>query len=163
MPRDWPEGRRFRAWELYQQGWKQSRIAEALGVTRGAVSQWIKRAKEGGGAKALRRRIAPGPQPRLTAQQLAQIPSLLAKGAEAYGFRGDIWTCPRIAAVIKDVFGVSYHPAHICRLLRSIGWSVQKPIRRATQRDEAAIKEWYTERWPALKKGLKKKVERSSG
>jgi len=163
MPRDWREGRRFRAWELYQQGWKQSRIAEALGVTRGAISQWLKRAKEGGGIEALRRRIAPGPQPRLTAEQRAQIPSLLSKGAEAYGFRGDVWTTPRIAAVIKEVFGVSYHPAHISRLLKDIGWSVQKPIRRATQRDEAAIEAWYTERWPALKKGLKKKVERSSG
>ncbi|MDO8691666.1 MAG: winged helix-turn-helix domain-containing protein [Dehalococcoidia bacterium] len=143
MPQDWREGCRFRAWKLYQQGWKQSHIAEAVGVTRGAVSQWIKRAKEGGGIEVLRRRIAPGPQPRLTAEQRAQIPSLLAKGAEAYGFRGDIWTCARIAVVIKEVFGVSYHPAHMSRLLRSIGWSVQKPIRRATQRDEEDIKTWY--------------------
>lgn len=161
-PWDWQEGRRFRAWELKQQGWKQRRIAEALGVTPGAVSQWLKRANDGG-IKALCRRVASGPQPRLTAEQRAQIPSLLAKGAEAYGFVGDVWTTPRTAAVIKEVFGVSYHPAHVCRLLKSIGWSVQKPIRRASQRDEAAIETWYSERWPTLKRGRQKKVGRSSG
>lgn len=161
-PRDWREGRRFRAWELKQQGWKQVCIAEALGVTAGAVSQWLKRAREGG-IETLRRNPAPGPQSRLTDEQRAQIPQVLAKGAEAYGFHGDVWTTARIAAVIKDVFGVSYHPAHISRLLKSIGWSVQKPIVRATQRDEAAIEAWYTERWPALKRGRQKTAERSSG
>jgi len=105
----------------------------------------------------LRRHPAPGPQPRLTPEQKAQIPELLAKGAEAYGFRGDLWTTARTAAVIKEVFGVSYHPAHVCRLLKEIGWSVQKPIRRATQRDEAAIAAWYAERWPELKRGRKKR------
>ncbi len=151
-PQDWREGRRFRAWELKEQGWQDCRIAEALGVTRGAVSQWFKRAREGG-IDALRRHPAPGPQSRLTDEQREQIPQLLTKGAEAYGFRGDVWTTVRIAAVIKEVFGVSYHPDHISRLLKSIGWSVQKPIRRASQRNEAAIEAWQTERWPALKKG----------
>jgi len=156
QPQDWREGRRFRAWELKQQGWKQQDIAKALGVSPGAVSQWLKAAREGG-PEALRRHPAPGPQPRLTPEQKAEIPELLAKGAEAYGFRGDLWTTARTAAVIKEVFGVSYHPAHVCRLLKEIGWSVQKPIRRATQRDEAAIAAWYAERWPELKRGRKKR------
>ena len=137
--RDWREGRRFRAWELKQQGWKQKDIAAALGVTSGAVSQWMKAAREGG-IEALRRHPAPGPRPRLSPEQKEQIPSILAKGAEHYGFRGELWTAARIAAVIKEVFGISYHPSHICKLLKEIGWSVQKPIRRATQRDEEAIK-----------------------
>ena len=81
------------------------------------------------------------------------MPALLARGAEAYGFVGDVWTTPRVADVIEREFGVRYHPAHVSRLLRAVGWSVQKPIQRATQRDQAAIAAWYTERWPALKKG----------
>ncbi len=147
--RDWREARRLRAWELKQQGWQQRMIAAALGVTPGAVSQWLKRATEGGIA-ALRTRLRPGRTPKLTAEQRARIPDLLARGAEAYGFVGDVWTTPRVAAVIEREFGVRYHPAHVSRLLRAVGWSVQRPIRRATQRDEAAIAAWYAERWPAL-------------
>jgi transposase len=157
-PRDWREARRFRAWELKREGWPQHLIAAALGVTPGAVSQWFKRAAEGGVA-ALRNGVRPGPRPKLTPEQRAQLPDLLARGAEAYGFAGDIWTTPRVAAVIEREFGVRYHPAHVSRLLRAIGWSVQQPIRRATQRDEAAIAAWYTERWPALKRGRMKKEE----
>ena len=155
-PRDWREARRLRAWELKQQGWQQRTIAAALGVTPGAVSQWLKRAATGGVA-ALRNRLRPGPTPKLTAEQRARIPDLLARGAEAHGFVGDVWTTPRVAAVIEREFGVRYHPAHVSRLLRAIGWSLQRPIRRATQRDEAAIAAWYAERWPALKRGRKTK------
>ena len=151
-PSDWREARRLRAWELKQQGWPQQAIAAALGVTPGAVSQWLKRAAAGGVA-ALRNRLRPGPTPRLTAQQRARIPELLARGAEAHGFAGEVWTTARVAAVIEREFGVHYHPAHVSRLLRSVGWSVQRPIRRATQRDEAAVAAWYAERWPALKRG----------
>ena len=155
-PRDWREARRLRAWELKQQGRPQRTIAAALGVTPGAVSQWLKRAAEGGVA-ALRTRLRPGPTPKLTPEQRARLPEALARGAAAYGFVGDVWTTPRAAAVIEREFGVRYHPAHVSRLLRAIGWSVQRPIRRASQRDEAAIAAWYAERWPSLKRGLRKK------
>ena len=148
---DWREGRRLRGWELIQKGWKQTEIAEALGVTQGAVSQWVKRAKEGG-VQGLRRRKACGGRPRLDLQQKAQIPLLLEQGAESFGFRGDIWTCGRIAELIRGTFGVSYHPSHVGRILRECGLSPQKPVRRATQRDEAAILRWKNERWPQLKK-----------
>ncbi len=150
--RDWREVRRLRGWALVQKGWKQEQVAEALGVTQGAVSQWAKRAKEGGGVKALRRRKAPGGQSRLRPEQKAQIPRLLEEGAQAFGFRGDIWTCGRIAQVIRRTFGVSYHPAHVSRILKECGWSLQKPVRRATQRDEEAIDRWRKERWPEVKK-----------
>src|SRR5215207_9079964 len=140
QPSDWREGRRLRAWALHQQGWKQRAIAEALGVTQGAVSQWIARGKAGG-VEALRNRKPPGAPRRLTTQQRDQLPSLLARGAQAFGFRGDIWTRARIAAIIKREFGVSYHPDHVGRLLAEIGWTVQKPVERATQRNEAAIAE----------------------
>ncbi len=76
----------------------------------------------------------------------------MAWGAEAYGFRGDVWTTKRIAAVIEGEYGVRYHPDHVGRLLREAGWSVQKPVKRATQRDEAAITAWCENQWPAVKK-----------
>jgi transposase len=159
----WKEYRRFRAWELHRRGWKQRDIAEALGVTPGAVSQWLRRAREGGGVEALRHHPAPGRKPRITEAQKAQIPALLSKGAEYYGFIGQVWTGPRVAAVVKEVYGVSYHETHIRRILRALSWSVQKPIHRASQRDETAIETWRTERWPAIKRGQQKKDEPSSG
>jgi len=143
------EWRRLRAWALSQDDWSGRAIARALGVTPGAVSQWLKRARTDG-AQALVHRRPPGSAPRLTAEQRAQLPTLLSYGAEAYGFLGDVWTSRRVATVIKQEFGVVYHRAHVSRLLRQMGWSVQKPIRRATQRDDAAIERWTTERWPAL-------------
>ncbi len=161
-PVDWREGRRLRAWELHHQGWKQTDIAAALGVTQGAVSQWLKRGKDGGVA-ALRRRPAPGSSPRLTREQRARLVDELAKGAPAFGFIGDVWTTKRIAAVIKELFGVSYHPAHVSRIVRRLGHSVQLPVTQATQRDDAAIQAWREERWPALKKRRKPKGGPSSG
>jgi transposase len=159
---DWLEGRRLRAWELKQHGWKQQDIAAALGVTPGAISQWVRRAREGG-IEALRRHPAKGPPPKLTTEQLAQLPRLLAPGSEAYGYRGDVWTTKRVAEVIWRTFGVRYHPAHVSRLLRAVRLSVQQPIEQATQRDEQAIAAWRTEGWPALKKRLPRKGGPSSG
>ena len=135
-----------------QQGWSQRQIAEALGVSEGAVSQWRRRAREGG-PEALQQRPRPGAPRRLTADQLARLPMRLHQGAEAYGFRGQVWTCGRIAAVIRLEFGISYHPVHVGRLCQAIRWSPQKPARRARQRDEVAITRWRDETWPALKRG----------
>jgi transposase len=148
---NWREARRFRAWELYQTGWKQKDIAVAMGVTKGAVSQWLKRAKEGG-IDALRHCKPPGTSSRLTPEQRAQLPQLLAQGAQSFGFQGDLWTLPRMAEVIRREFGVTYHPSQVSRILKICGWSRQKPLRRATQRDETAIQRWKEERWPVLKK-----------
>jgi transposase len=159
---DWLEGRRRRAWELKQQGWKQQDIAAALGVTKGAVSQWMRRAREGG-VEALRRHPPPGPTPKLTQEQMKQLPGLLAPGAEAYGYRGQVWTTKRVAEVIWRTFGINYHPAHVSRLLRSVRLSVKPPIERATQRDEQAIAAWQSETWPALKKRLPRNSEPLSG
>jgi transposase len=133
-----------------------------LGVSCAAVCQWLKAAREGG-VEALRNRPHPGGPARLTGEQRAQIPALLARGAPAYGFRGDVWTAKRIAEVIWRTFGVRYHPDHVSRLLRQAGWSVQRPIQRATQRDEAAITRWQEERWPAIKKKQATKSTPSSG
>src|SRR5258708_34734558 len=105
--------RRQRAWELSQAGWWQKDIAAALGVSRAAVCQWIKCAREGGGVPALRRRPHLGGPAKLTAEQRAQMPALLVPGAPAYGVRGDVWTAKRIAEVIWRTFGVRYHPDHV--------------------------------------------------
>jgi transposase len=148
---DWREERRKQAWKLKQQGWKQQKIAEALGVSKGAVSQWMKKAKTRG-EEALKAHPPKGVPARLSPEQKAQIPSLLARGTQAYGFRGEVWTAKRVAKVIEQTFGVRYSRDHVGRLIRESGWSRQKPLERASQRNEAAIEWWQQERWPALKK-----------
>src|SRR5260221_13203604 len=150
---DWREERRKRAWALKQEGWPQKDIAAAWGVSEGAVSQWLRRAREGGGGGALTRRPPPGMTPRLSAEQRAQLPALLARGAPADGVAGEEWTADRVAGVIERTFGVHYHRDHVSGILRARGWSRQRPITRATQRDEGKITAWVEERWPALKKG----------
>jgi transposase len=117
---DWREGRWLRAWELKQEGWKQQDIARALGVSKGAVSQWMKQAEQEG-IEGLKHRPPPGAQARLSEEQRAKIAELLARGAPAHGFRGEVWTCARVAEVIRKEFGVSYHPAHVSRLVRALG------------------------------------------
>jgi transposase len=150
---NWREGRRLRAWELHQKGWQQQAIAEALGVTQGAVSQWLKRGREGG-VEGLRHRPPPGATARLSSAQRDQLLELLARGAESFGFQGDVWTQPRVAALIRDWFGVSYDPSQVGRILKACSWSRQKPVHRATQRNEEAIRRWKEERWPEIKKRL---------
>lgn len=159
---DWREQRRLQALNLKDKGWKNVRIAEALGVSEGAVSQWFKRLAEGGKA-ALRHHPPPGATPKLGAEQLQELPELLLAGPESYGFVGQVWTSSRVAWLIKFKFGVSLHRTSVGRILKQIGWSVQKPVERATQRDEAAIEAWRTQRWPDLKKKPKKKAAKSCG
>jgi transposase len=155
---NWREGRRLRALELKERGWKQSEIAEALGVSEGAVSQWMKCAREEG-AEALRHKPPPGAPSRLSEDERARLAELLAQGAQAHGFRGEVWTCERVATVIRKEFGVSYHPAHVSRVVQVLGLSLQKLQRRAEQRDEEAIEHWKEDKWPSLKRGRSRKAE----
>ena len=148
----WREGRRLRAFELKEQGWNQNEIAQALGVSEGAVSQWMRRATEEG-VEALKHKPPPGATSRLDDSQRVRLKELMNFDAEAYGLRGKVWTCARVAELIRKEFGVSYHPAHVSRLVRALGLSLQKPTRRANQRDEEAIEPWKHKRWPELKKG----------
>jgi len=139
----------MRALALKQQGWTQRAIAEALGVSEPAVSQWLAAARRAG-PDALRSHPPPGAAPKLTAGQKRLIPEFLWHGPEAYGFRGQVWTCARVARVIEEEFGVSYHKDHVGRLLAELRWTPQVPIRRAIQRDEGAIRRWRAEVWPEL-------------
>src|SRR5215217_2019573 len=133
----WRDGRRLRAFELKEQGWKQKEIAQALGVSEGAVSQWMRRATEEG-VEALKHKPPPGATSRLDDSQRVRLKELMNFDAESYGFRGKVWTCARVAELIRKEFSVSYHPEHVSRLVRALGRSLQKPTRRANQRDEEA-------------------------
>jgi transposase len=141
----------MRALSLKQEGWPQRAIAEALGVSKPAVSQWLA-AAERDGRDALRSHPVPGRICRLTVDQKRLIPEFLWHGPEAYGFRGQVWTCARIAKVIEEEFAVRYHKDHVGRLLKELHWTPQIPIRRAAQRDERAIQRWRAEVWPELRK-----------
>lgn len=150
IPHNWREWRRLQALHLKETGWSQYEIAKALGVTKGAVSQWMAMVREGGIA-ALHPRSSPGPPSKLTPFQMRLIPDFLSHGAEAYGFRGDVWTCRRVAEVIKMEFGVSYSKSQVSRILKKLGWTPQIPSTRAIQRDEEAVEHWRIEVWPDLK------------
>jgi transposase len=160
-PQNWKEIRRIQAWTLKHKGWPQRQISEALGVSAAAVSQWMKRAREGG-LQALRHRPPSGAPRRLTPEQLARLPDLLRRGPDAYGFRGQVWTRKRVVEVIRVECGVVYHPIHVGRLLKALRWTPQKPVRRAQQRDDAAIAHWRDETWPAIKKGRRRSSRPSS-
>lgn len=116
----WQEARRYRALKLKEQGWKQARIAQELGVTPGAVSQWLKRVREEG-HDALQARKGGGPKPKLREDEIEKLPELLARGPQAYGFRGHTWTRARIISVIQQVYGVEFSHGHIGRIMRKGG------------------------------------------
>jgi transposase len=145
------EARRLRAAELFAAGVRQAEVARQLEVSAQAVSAWHARWRSGG-PQALRSRGPSGPAPRLSDQQLVQVEQALLEGATAHGFVGELWTLDRIATVIERLTGVRYHPAWVWALLHHrLGWSVQRPMRRAVERDQAAIDRWVKERWPAIK------------
>jgi transposase len=148
---NWKEAWRKRALELKRQGWKQRTIAAAFGVSEATVSKWVANMEKVGTDGW--RSNPYGHRPRkLREEHLQMIPELLSHGAEAYGFRGQLWTCARVRAVSGEEVGVSYHQAHVSRLLKALRWTPQMPIERASQRDEAALEKWRVEVWPVLKK-----------
>ena len=145
------EQRRLRALRLLDEGMQPVEVARLLGVDRRSVRRWNARRKEEGVAGVLAR-PAPGAPSKLKDDEKAELEELLLKGAKVAGFPTDLWTCPRVTQLIQDRFGVTYHVDHVSRLLHWMGWSPQKPQRRAVERDEAAIKQWVKRSWPAVKK-----------
>ena len=129
---------------------RQAEVARQLEVSAQAVSVWHRRWQVGG-SEALRSKGPSGPAPRLSDAQLATVEQALLAGATAHGFVGELWTLERIALVIERLTGVCHHPAHVWALLRHrLGWTVQRPTRRAVERDQAAIDRWVKEDWPRI-------------
>lgn len=145
------EYRRQLGGKLLAQGKGVHEVARLLEVAPSSVSRW-KQALQQGGPQALRAQPHPGPRPRLSRAQKARLLAKLHQGPRKAGYATALWTCPRVAELIQQRFGVRYHPAHVWRLLRELLWSPQKPEHRARERDEKAIARWRTRTWPRLKK-----------
>jgi len=145
------ERRRRRAITLLREGRMPVEVARVVGVDRRSVRRWHA-AYRADGAAGLAARPVPGRPAKLTARQRAQLETLLLRGAGASGFESELWTCPRVAHVIGRRFGIRYHVDHIGRVLRALGWTPQRPTRRAVERDEAGIRRWIKQTWPHTKK-----------
>jgi transposase len=165
---DWQEQRRLQALVLYRKGWLQKDIAEALGVSRGAVSQWMARVKDipedqrAEQEAALKARNGKVGYPSKTdAEQRQQLIALMDKGAEAFGFVGDFWTVSRVRFVLKKEVGVSLSVRSVWKLLKAEGFSCQKPTTQAKEQNEKAVAE-FRAGWINLKKGQTRRDEPSS-
>lgn len=145
------EARRHRALRLLDQGRSLNEVARLLECAPSSVMHW-RDARDAGGEKALRVRFSPGRPPKLNAREQRRLVTLLLRGAQAHGYATDLWTTARIAQVIYREFRVRYHRAHVGRLLHALGWSVQKPERRALERNEERIEQWKRDTWPRIKK-----------
>ena len=135
---------------MFEQGASQAEVVRRLGTSRQNVSRWHARWQHGGRA-ALQAAGRAGRRPKLSRAQRRQVERALLKGARAHGFDTDLWTLGRIAVVIQRLTGVRHHPSHVWRLLRQLGWSVQRPARRAAERDQATIQRWVKQDWPRIR------------
>jgi|SRR5882762_796950 len=145
------EKRRFAAQKLLAAGLHQSEVARRLGVHRQSVSRWAATLNNKG-KDSLRKAGRAGRLPRLSVKQKELIKGALIAGPQAHGYATSLWTISRVAALIQEKTGVKYHPGHAWRILRELGWSPQRPVGRALERDEKAIAHWKKKQWPALKK-----------
>lgn len=146
------ERRRRRAIAMMRRGRSYRAIAAALRASLSSVVRWAQ-AYRTGGSEALRPRPAPGRPSRLTPAQTERLRRHLLKGPLAAGYSTNLWTLARIAKLIHTLFGIRYHPGHCWRVMRDqLGWTCQKPERRATQRKEAEIEHWKRQVWPHIKK-----------
>ncbi len=146
------EARRLLAGRLLLEGRSVGEISEIVAVSDSSVRRW-RLAVQKGGLEALKAKPHPGPKPRLNAKQKQRLMKILLAGPRKAGYRTDLWTCPRVAEVIAKKFHVQYHPAHVWKILRSLGLTCQKPEQRARERNEAAIQQWRKHEWPRIKRG----------
>src|SRR5271166_6037427 len=143
------ERRRRLAVERVRQGERPSVVARVLGINRNSLYRWRKAAEQG--PQALAAVPQRGPTPRLSDDQLHELDGLLRQGAAHHGWPNRLWTTARVAQLIRRHFGVSFHPDHVGRFLRQrLGWTPQKPRRRARERDEEAIARWKRDEFPRI-------------
>jgi transposase len=145
------ENRRRRAIELLQSGLSMSAVAKKVGSSVSSVFLW-KQMHEKDGEQGLDAKPVPGRPTKLTSVQNKKIVNHLLKGALHYGYSTDLWTTRRVAEIIEKKLGVSYHPNHIWRILTGLGWSCQKPEKRAKERNEKTIEQWKEAEWSHIKK-----------
>jgi len=145
------EQRRQKAIQLLKSGHPPVEVAKILSVGRRSVRRWNSSFREKGSI-GIQSRPNSGRPARLNPRAKQRLEKILLDGAKQAGFNTDLWTCPRIVSVINSRFRVSYHVDHIGRLLHSLGWSPQKPERRAIERNEKRIRTWKRIHWPRVKK-----------
>ena len=145
------KSRRMKAGRMFGTGSTQAEVARTLKVTPVSVHRWHKQWKEKG-LKGLRGTGRVGCKPRLSDQQLKEVDRILRKGPRHHGFETELWTLPRMASVIKKKTGVQYHPGHVWKILGQLKWSLQRPAKRARQRNEEAVQQWKKTAWAAIKK-----------
>ncbi len=156
------EKRRMKAVGLVEKGdLNQSEVAHRLRVCRQTVSRWVEQFKSGG-KDALKKAGRAGRKPELSEADRARLQELLLKGPEQLGYETPLWTCARVAHLIENEFGIKYHRGHVWKVLDDLGWSCQRPVGRARERNEEEIRRWRRVCWPAIKKKPKKKGARSS-
>lgn len=145
------EKRRRRALQFLQKGWSLSQVAATIGCSVSSVFLW-REAFRARGDEGLKAKPVRGRPPKLPRSKQKALSRILLAGAVRAGYPTDLWTTRRVAKVIRERFGVGYHPNHLWRLLQGLGWSCQKPERRARERDDEAIAHWKRYRWPHIKK-----------
>jgi transposase len=145
------EARRMQAARLFAGSKTQAEVARVVGVSRESARRWFDQWRAQG-IGALRGAGRAGRKPRLTTKQLRKVDAALRLGPAHHGFETNLWTLPRVAQVIERLTGVEYHPGHVWRLLRQMGWSLQRPTKRARERNEEGVLRWKAGRWSALKK-----------
>lgn len=148
------ESRRLKAIELLQSGLTPTEVSVALGVVRQTVQKW-KACLRDGGKKALKAKPHHINTCRLSVEQQKRLGKIILDGAAKAGFATDLWTTARIAQVIKERFGIGYNADHVGRMLRKLGFSCQKPARRAREQNEHEVRRWRKKEWPRIKKGSK--------
>jgi len=145
------EKRRLKAIDLLDEGLSLSEVGRRVGAAPISVKRWRDSRLEHGD-ESLQAKPVPGRPAKLDVKQQRRLIAILKKGALASGYRTDLWTTARVVEVIENNFGVKYHRDHIGRLLKSLGWSWQKPTKRALERDDEKIEKWKEEDWPRIKK-----------
>ena len=151
----------MQAARLLEQGVPQAEVARQVGAHRQSVSRWAQQLAEHG-RRGLKQAGRAGRKPGLSGDDLRRLEGRLQQGPQALGYTSELWTAGRVAQLIEEECGVRYHPGHVWRLLRQLGWSCQRPSGRALERNERAIEQWKRKRWPEIKKKPKKRGGPSS-